>query len=144
MTIDELKNFVGTMLNAAFPKVTIQFERIGDDPFHLGVSVYGVEANAVKWVKDRILDIDEKLCADTDFAITPLVRDEATTEKFYPQFVSPWKLVQAQSNLVLAAAESYQVVKLVEQLDSVQSDTRWEAPASICSCAANEELALAA
>lgn len=25
----------------------------------------------------------------SDFAITPLVRDEATTEKYYPEFVSP-------------------------------------------------------
>ena len=66
MTIDELKNYVLTMLNAAFPTVTIQFECIGDDPFHIGVSVYGVESRAIKWVKDKILDIDEKLCADTE------------------------------------------------------------------------------
>src|ERR1035441_9669781 len=98
MTIDELKTYVRTMLNAAFPTVTIQFELVGDDPFHLGVAVYGVDQIATKWVKDKILDIDEKLCANSDFAITPLVRDEATTEKYYPEFMSPWKSILAATH----------------------------------------------
>src|ERR1700677_1124895 len=101
MTVEDLKNYVRTMLNAAFPTVTIQFERISDDPFHLGVSVYGVEASSVKWVKDKILDIDEKLCAGGQYAITPLVRDEATTDKFYPQFSSPWKWLPTAATSVM-------------------------------------------
>jgi hypothetical protein len=130
------------MLNAAFPAVTIRFERISDDPFHIGVAVYGVEASAVKWVKDRILDIDEKLCADTEFAITPLVRDEATTERFYPEFLSPWKWLRTSvPHLALASAtvddESLKVILS-------GSSPKWEFVEPICSSAANEELALAA
>lgn len=83
------------MLLAAFPTVTIQFERVGDDPLHLGVAVYGVESKETKSVKNRILDMDEKLCANSDFALTPLVRDEATTGKYYPEMVSPWNTSHA-------------------------------------------------
>lgn len=144
MTIDDLKDYVRTMLNGAFPTVTVQFERINDDPFHIGVSVYGVEASAVKWVKEKILDIDEKLCADGDYALTPLVRDEATTEKYYPQFSTPWKW------LPIAGAVTY-VVKphAAVDLESLQNilaemPTKWKVSEPLCSNAANEELALAA
>ena len=142
MTIDELKNYVRTMLNAAFPTVTIQFEHVGDDPLHIGVSVYGVEASSVKWVKERILEIDEKLCADGDFALTPLVRDEATTEKFYPQFSSPWKWHHVSATHV---ALSHLSVDL-EAFNAVVNGSfeNWKFAEPICSNAANEELALAA
>ena len=144
MTIDDLKDYVRTMLNGAFPTVTIQFERINDDPFHLGVSVYGVEASAVKWVKEKILDIDEKLCADGEYAITPLVRDEATTEKFYPQFSTPWKWLPATTTVV-HSVKPHAAVDL-ESLQSMLNEmpTKWEIPEPLCSNAANEELALAA
>ena len=138
MTIDDLKKHVGTMLTAAFPTVTIHFDRIGDDPFHIGVSVYGVDANAVKWVKSKILEIDEKLCANTDFAITPLVRDVATTEKYYPQFVSPWKSV------AVFVPNSGSMDAECMQIDlSLNFEMRLEAE-PICPIATNEELALAA
>jgi hypothetical protein len=78
------------VLSASFPFVTIQIERVEDDPLDLGVSVFGVEKNAVKWVKNKILDLDEELCSNTEFVITPLVRDRETTRKYYPQFLSPW------------------------------------------------------
>jgi hypothetical protein len=146
MRIDELKEYVRTMLNAAFPTVTIRFEKIGDDPFHIGVGVYGVESQAVRWVKDKILDIDEKLCANTDFAITPLVRDEATTEKHYPELMSPWKpwvgvtgeAILIQSQVSIGACEIW--------TDAVVGGfaAQWEYPESVCAEAANEELALAA
>jgi hypothetical protein len=93
MTIEELKVRVRGLLAAAFPWVTIQFEKISDDPFHVGVGVFGVERQLVKWVEERILDIDAKICADTEFALTPLVRDEATTQKYYPDLMSAWKAV---------------------------------------------------
>jgi hypothetical protein len=144
MNLDELKQYVRTMLNAAFPKVTIQFERIGDDPFHIGVAVYGVEANAVKWVKGKILDIDEKLCADTEFAITPLVRDEATTEKYYPELVSPWKHFHAPTGVALL--RHLQAGIVAGDLEGVlkESAAQWEHQASVSASAANQELALAA
>lgn len=146
MTIDELKTYVRTMLNAAFPTVTIQFELVGDDPFHLGVAVYGVESKAVKWVKDKILDIDEKLCANSHFAITPLVRDEATTEKYYPEFISPWKSILAAAHRVplvgrTVATERYDLATV---LRVGEFRAEWEYPKSVCAGAANQELALAA
>lgn len=146
MTIDELKEYVRTMLNAAFPTVTIQFERVSDDPLHLGVAVYGVESKATKWVKNKILDIDEKLCANTDFAITPLVRDEATTEKYYPEMVSPWKSFLAPAGA--AALPQSQAVIVDYDLGAVLqcggSMAEWEYPKSVSASAANQELALAA
>jgi hypothetical protein len=142
MTMLDLQNYVRTMLNAAFPTATIQFDRISEDPFHIGVSVYGVEANAVKWVKEKILDIDEKLCADSEFAITPLVRDEATTEKFYPQFASPWKWLPAGTSHAVPACASVAMESLQNMLNG--SSTKWEIAEPLCSNAGNEELALAA
>jgi hypothetical protein len=144
MTIDDLKDYVRMMLNGAFPAVTVQFERINDDPFHLAVSVYGVETSAVKWVKEKILDIDEKLCADGDFALTPLVRDEATTDKFYPQFSTPWKWLPAAATVAMVVKPHAAVD--IECLQSILNEmpTKWEVPEPLCSSAANEELALAA
>jgi hypothetical protein len=146
MTIDELKTYVRTMLNAAFPTVTIQFELVGDDPFHLGVAVYGVESIATKWVKDKILDIDEKLCANSAFAITPLVRDEATTEKYYPELVAPWKQIIAASHGIASqvravAVDNYDLATVL-QAGAVEGE--WEYPKSVCASAENQELALAA
>jgi hypothetical protein len=144
MTAEELKTYVRTMLNAAFPTVTIQFERISDDPFHIGVAVYGVESNAVKWVKGKILDIDEKLCSDTEFVITPLVRDEATTEKFYPEFISPWKAFH--SSVYVSLSCQVQVRTEAGDLEGVlrESAEKWEHSESVSASAANQELALAA
>ena len=142
MTIEELKTFVRTMLNAAFPTVTIQFERIGDNPCHIGVAVYGVESNATKWVKDKILDIDEKLCTDTDFVITPLVRDEETTEKYYPNFISPWKVCHAPKVAVIAHQARVEIEAVRNPL--VESESKWAYPDSVSASAANQELALAA
>ena|ERR1022692_521653 len=146
MTIDELKICVRTMLNTAFPTVTIRFERVGDAPFHLGVAVYGVESKATKWVKDKILDIDEKLCANTDFAITPLVRDEATTAKYYPEFVSAWKSFLAPTDA--GALIQCQVVIEDYDVEAILMPgglmAEWEYPKYACSSAANEQLPLAA
>ena len=144
MTAEELKTYVRTMLNAAFPTVTIQFERISDDPFHVGVAVYGVESNAIKWVKNKILDIDEKLCVNTEFAITPLVRNEATTEKYYPEFVSPWKSFHAPVGGALL--RHFQVGIEAGDLEDVlrESAEKWEHQKPVCASAANQELALAA
>jgi len=143
MTIEELKTYVRTMLNAAFPTVTIQFEQIGDDPLHIGVAVYGVESLAVKWVKSKILDIDEKLCTDTEFAITPLVRDEATTDKFYPQFASTWKASVVKATSVSLRHFEFEIC--AGSFVTVQQDneSKWEA-SELVLAAANEELALAA
>ena len=147
MNVEELKTYVRTMLNSAFPTVTVHFERISDDPFHIGVAVYGVESNAVKWVKDKILDIDEKLCANTDFVITPLVRDEAATAKYYPHLMSAWQACDAPKKVaffhhVLTDVE-------VEVLENVwlESSVKWEfasPPSPVCANAANQELALSA
>jgi hypothetical protein len=145
MNIEELKAYVRAMLNAAFPKVTIQFERVSDDLFHIGVGVYGVEPNATKWVEDRILDIDEKLCTNTDFALTPLVRDEATTKKYYPEFASPWKVLPTSRRFV----GSYQLQTAIEAgafVDVVlqENEMEWKYPDPVSASAANQELALAA
>ena len=143
MTIDELKTYVRMMLNAAFPTATIQFERVSDDPFHIGVGVYGVATNATKWIEDKILDIDEKICANTEFVITPLVRDEATTDKYYPELSTPWKVSYGTRPAV--APYQYQTEIDVDDLGMIlqENSGEWqhEKPAET---AANEELALAA
>ncbi len=132
------------MLNGAFPTVTIQFERIGDDPFHVGVAVYGVESNAIKWVKDKILDIDEKICANSEFAITPLVRDEATTEKFYPEFASAWKASDAPGYVTFSRRAVLGIRAADLEVVLSENLSKWEYPESDCANAANQELALAA
>src|SRR5438270_7870908 len=89
--LEELQEQVRSLLGAAFPKFAITFEAIEDDPFHVGVNVFGVERDLVKWVEERVLDLGTKLCENTEFLLTPLVRDLDTTQRFYPQFLSPWQ-----------------------------------------------------
>lgn len=132
------------MLNAAFPTVTIQFERVGDDPFHIGVAVFGVESNAIKWVKDKILDIDEKICANSEFAITPLVRDEATTEKYYHELMSPWNVCHTPKGVAFSRQFQTGIDVGALVLQESSSVGKWEYPEPVSASAANQELALAA
>jgi len=147
MTLEALKTIVRTMLSGAFPCVTIQFDQIGDNPLHLGVSVYGVEPNAVRWLKDKILALDYDLCAGTDFALTPLVRDKETTAKFYPQFTSPWQAeafgvsFASQLNMAFDVRLGWPSVLCPEQFEPAA----WESSeAALMARVANQELALAA
>src|SRR5581483_691237 len=128
---------------AAFPRVTVQFEQIEDDPFHIGVGVYGVEAPAVKWVEEKILDIDIQICSDTEFALTPLVRDEATTNQYYPQYAFAWKSQRIHSACV-AALEIREQMDISLLMFSQTQALTWEYPQSPLVAAAAEELALAA
>ncbi len=145
MTIEELKTCVRTVLSASFPTVTIHIDRIAEDPLDLGVSVFGVDKNAVKWVKDMILDLDEDLCANTEFVLTPLVRDSEITRKFYPQFLSPWTALadigEFYQPRLLVEPQSENIVFISESLNAA-----WE-PAehsAIYAYASTIELALAA
>jgi hypothetical protein len=142
MTVNELKSRVRSELSAAYPTVTIQIEQLGDDPCDLGVSVFGVEHKVVKWVKDRILDLDEELCCNTEFVLTPLVRNKETTQKYYPQFLSPWT---AQVEVAGGLPSKISMVNQTETLIliSEKSDSKWVYPKTYANVT-NEELALAA
>ena len=141
MKIGEIKNCIKLVLNAEFPAVTVRFESVCDDEFHIGVSVYGVEAAVVKKVKERILDLDEDLCSGTEFAITPLVRDLDTTAKYYPDYLFPWTSVQS-SCAIYSEADVLVVSDL--KLD-MNFEAVWAFSSEpFCSSAQNEELALAA
>jgi hypothetical protein len=141
MNAEELKDLVRLMLTWAFPRVTIQFEQINDDPFHIGVGVYSVDPSAVRWVEDKILDIDAEICTGTEFAITPLVRDEATTLKYYPEFCSAWKEIHREK--ASAAVGPLDACPEFSPPGSVEVGP-WTPRSHAVVWAQNEELALAA
>src|SRR5690349_16179993 len=87
---EEMKRELKAILTASFPLYSVVFEHAGEDVDLIGVGVYGVKKEFINWVEERIIDLDEKLCSDTGLMLVPLVRDEETTEKFYPQFIKPW------------------------------------------------------
>ena len=145
MIIEELKKHVRAVLCAAFPAHNIQIAQLGENSGDLGISVFGVERNAVRWVKDTILSLDAELCAHTEFALTPLVRDVEVTRKYYPQFLSAWTAEMDRGQHCLS--EPLVAAPTANLGDFSERDSAAWTPAvsaSLCAWAANEELALAA
>jgi len=143
MNVEELKQCVRAALATAFPSYTVQIAAVAENPGDLAVSVFGVDRDAVHWVKDKILDLDEELCVGTKFALTPLVRDLTTTRKFYPQHISPWTVVNKLKQTETIAINDCEIFVLQED---VHAAVDWVSARSTDEClsAANEELALAA
>lgn len=142
MNAEELKDCVRAALTSAMPKYAIQIEELDGQAGDLGVAVFDVEPEMVKWVRETILDLDAELCIATEFALTPLVRDVETTRKFYPQFMTPWTIEvdrgqSAQCESIPAAAPDSLLVI---------ADGAWtpSVAVEVCAMAANEDLALAA
>lgn len=87
MTIEQLKTRVSVAIRAVTPNAVIQISPLSENDGDLGVSVFAVEHGNVRTVKDIILNLDGELCVGTEFSLTPMVRDMATTRKHYPQFL---------------------------------------------------------
>ena len=87
-----LRELIRGSLQAAFPAYTVVLESAGDDDGCLGVAVYGVEKHFLKAVQDEIFCIEERVCGVAGIVLIPLVRDQATTRKFYPQHEQAWSL----------------------------------------------------
>lgn len=145
MNIDELKLHVRAVLSSALPSLTIKIEQLADQTGDLGVSVFGVEKNMVKWVREIILDLDTELCSQTDFALTPLVRDIETTRKYYPQFLSAWTSQIDRGQCGQAEAVVSSQTDILVDLEEIDQ-TAWVLSSTVdfCASAAQEELALAA
>ena len=74
----KLKNFV------------VRIEDVPDEPRIIGVGVYGVDQEQVMIVAETVLDAEEQLFPDGEFALLPLVRNQEVTARYYPQFLEPW------------------------------------------------------
>ena len=75
---------VTEIVQSKVPATLVQVH-VGGTGF-LEVSVYRVPPTEVRAVKDLILELDTQLCVGTEKAVTPLVRDIETTNRYYPQF----------------------------------------------------------
>jgi len=87
MTIEEIKLKITSTIKESFPKVVVVISTF-DCPSDVIVSVFSVEPNDVRAVKDLILNLDAEVCTISEFCITPLVRNMEITEKYYPQYLS--------------------------------------------------------
>jgi len=145
MNIEELKMHVRVVLTASLPSVTIQIAPLSENDGDLGVSIFGVERRAVRWVKDIILDLDAELCSGTQFALTPLVRDLETTRKFYPQFLTPWTVEVDLGQACLAEPKTNdQFASLADFVENEAAEWVPVVTPEFYAMASNEELALAA
>ena len=85
-SIDEIKTAVRNVLAGALPEYVVRFEPAGDDPTLIGAGVYGVDKKLVGWVETKIMEVGERLLGHSGLVLIPLVRDEETTAKHYPEF----------------------------------------------------------
>jgi len=87
-SIDEIKTAVRNVLAGALPEYAVRFEPAGDDPTLIGAGVYGVDKKLVGWVETKIMEVGDRLLGNSGLILIPLVRDEETTAKHYPQFLA--------------------------------------------------------
>jgi len=77
-------------LRARLSRYKIVFEAIEDDEGAIGVGVFNVETDRVRWVRQAIHELDGQLLVGTEFCLIPMVRDQAVTREFYPEHAEAW------------------------------------------------------
>jgi len=146
MINNEIQNKLRTIFVRAFQRYTIHIEAIPDEPELIGIAIYNVESDQVKWVRERIYDINDELYPESEIGFIPLVRDKITTKEYYPEYVESW----SETNCAVSSLDSFHD-STIPKLPTLQKDMKYSTTPiqttqlteeSNASC--NTELALAA
>lgn len=88
MNFENVKQVVLNKVDDFCLGLIVLFSNFSAEGSHVTVSVFGVPKSKVRELRELLLDLDNLFCAGKGLALTPLIRDIETTERFYPQYAA--------------------------------------------------------
>ena len=134
MTTAELAALIRRTVADICPCAVVEIVADRDAAKDLSVNIYSVPRELVRTVKDAVLELNLTAFDPGLFIVTPIVRDEETTRKFYP-----WRCTSAEPADAFSGLGRGEFFAAWIQLRVPTSDVSFFSE----DMAANEELALA-